>query len=184
MGSVPKVWSKEERTVAKVMTVDPDKCSGCRLCEMACAVTNTRMFDLTQSRIRIANFGREFFQFPIVCLQCDTPLCAAVCPTAAITKDEETGIVKVSKNKCVGCRMCVLACPFGNISFSTQERKAIKCELCDGDPQCVHFCVTAALEYREPEEQTIGKTKGFAERLKEVYKQTETIGKGVYTGKS
>jgi len=167
--------------VAKVLTVDPDKCTGCRLCEMACAVTNTGMFDLTQSRIKIINFGREFFQFPILCLQCEEPLCAQVCPTGAITKDETSGIVKVSKTKCVGCRMCVVACPFGNISFSTQERKAIKCELCDGDPQCVRFCVTEALQYREPEEQTIDKIAAFAERLKKVYGQLETTGKGVYT---
>lgn len=73
-----------------------------------------------------------------------------------------------------------MACPFGNILLSLEERKAVKCELCDGDPQCVRFCVTEALQYREPEEQTIDKTVAFAERLREVYSQLQTIGQGVY----
>jgi len=166
--------------VAKVLTVNPDKCTGCRLCEMACAVTNVQAFDLTQSRIKVISFGREFFQFPISCLQCDVPLCALVCPTGAITKEETSGIVRISKTKCIGCRMCIMACPFGNILLSLEERKAVKCELCDGDPQCVRFCVTEALQYREPEEQTIDKTVAFAERLREVYRQLQTIGQGVY----
>lgn len=167
--------------MAKVLTVDPDKCTGCRLCEMVCSVTNTGVFDSAQSRIKVISFGREFFRFPIVCLQCDRPLCAQVCPAGAITKDEASGTVKVSKTKCVGCKMCVMACPFGNIAFSAPEGKAVKCELCDGDPQCLLFCVTGALEYKEPEEQIIDKTRGFAERLRDVYGQLETMGKGVYT---
>jgi Fe-S-cluster-containing hydrogenase component 2 len=73
-----------------------------------------------------------------------------------------------------------MACPFGNITLSPDNHKAIKCELCDGDPQCVRFCVTGALQYRESEEQVADKTAAFAERLKEVYRQLETIGKGVY----
>lgn len=166
--------------MAKVLTINPDECVGCRLCEMACAVKNTQMFDLAQSRIRIINFGREFFQFPMLCLQCDVPLCAQVCPTQAITKDDINGVVKLEKIKCIGCRMCIMACPFGNILFSKEDKKVVKCELCDGDPQCVRYCVTEALQFREPEEQIVDKSKAFAERLRDVYRQLEIIGKGVH----
>ncbi len=167
--------------MAKILTINPDNCNGCRLCEMACAITNVKAFDLTQSRVKVISFGREFFRFPVVCFQCDTPVCAQACPTGAISKDATSGIVKVSKTKCIGCRMCIVACPFGNISFSPREQKAVKCELCDGDPQCVRFCVSNALEYREPEEQITDKTRSFAERIKEVYSQLEIVGRGIYT---
>jgi Fe-S-cluster-containing hydrogenase component 2 len=65
--------------------------------------------------------------------------------------------------------MCEEACPFGNIFFSEQEQKTVKCELCNGNPQCVLFCATKALEFREPEAKTAGKRRALAEKLKEVY---------------
>jgi len=65
--------------------------------------------------------------------------------------------------------MCEEACPFGVIFFSELEQKAVKCELCDGDPQCVAFCATEALEFREPEARAADKRRQLAEKLKEVY---------------
>jgi len=140
---------------------------------------NTGEFNPYRSRIQVISLEDEFSHFPIVCLQCDTAPCAQICPTEAITKDKATGAVKVSKTKCIGCKICVVACPFGNIFFSAPEGVAVKCELCDGDPQCVRFCVTGALEFKEPEAGMIDKRRTLSERLKDIYCQLESVGVAV-----
>ena len=72
-----------------------------------------------------------------------------VCPSGAILKEAATGIVKVLEDKCTGCKMCTLACPFGAIVFSSDARKVVKCEWCDGEPECVALCPTGALKFEE-----------------------------------
>lgn len=165
--------------MAKILAVDPDKCTGCAACELACSMRNVEEFNPSRSRIRIMSFAPEFHRFPMVCLQCDTPPCAQICPTGAITRDEATGIVRVSKTKCIGCKMCAMACPFGNIFVSAPDKMAIKCELCDGDPQCVLFCSTKALEFKEPEAAMIDKRRALSEKLIDVYYWFKTAGGGV-----
>lgn len=155
--------------MAKKLIVNPTKCTGCGACELACSMNNVGEFNPTRSRIQIVSLEPDFFRLPVVCLQCYKPSCAEICPTGAIIRDEITGIVRVSKEKCDGCRMCEEACAFGVIFFSEQEEKAVKCELCDGNPQCVHFCVTKALEFREPEAKTMNKRRALAEKLQEIY---------------
>ena len=163
------------RIVVKVLTVNLDKCTGCRACELACSMRNVGEFNPSRARIQVISFDRDFSRFPITCLQCDTPPCTQVCPTGAITRDEATGIVRVSKTECIGCKICTMVCPFGNIFFSAAEQTAVKCELCDGDPQCVLFCVTGALEFREPEAAMIDKRRALTEKIKEVYHQLEAV---------
>ena len=160
--------------MAKKLIVNPLLCTGCGACELACSMRNVGEFNPSSSRIQIISLEPDFFQLPVVCMQCYKPPCAQICPTGAITRDEASGIVRVSKEKCDGCRMCEEACPFGVILFSEQEQKAVKCELCDGDPQCVLFCATKALEFKEPETKTADKRRALAEKLKEVY-QIEAV---------
>ena len=160
--------------MTKTLIVNPAECTGCGACELACSMRNVGEFNPSRSRIQIISLEPDFFRLPVVCVQCYKPPCAEICPTEAIARDEATGIVRVSKEKCDGCRMCEEACPFGVIFFSEQEQKAVKCELCDGDPQCVLFCATKALEFREPEAKTADKRRALAEKLKEVY-QIEAV---------
>ena len=67
------------------------------------------------------------------------------CPTGALSKDPKTKAILVDRGKCIGCRKCSEACPFGSITFS--EEKARVCDLCGGDPQCVKACPTGAVSY-------------------------------------
>ena len=161
--------------MTKVLTVDNDKCTGCLACELACSMANTGEFNPSRSRIHVISLEHDFARCPTVCLQCYKPACAKICPTEAITRDQKTGIVRVLKELCSGCRLCEEACPFGNIIFSELEEKAIKCELCEGDPQCVRFCIAGALVFREPEAVVAEKRRMLSEKLKEAHYQPREV---------
>lgn len=156
--------------MAKILTVDATKCTGCGTCELACSLRNTGEFNPSRSRIQVLSLETDFAQLPVFCVQCYRPPCAEICPTDAIIRDDASGIVRVNAQLCTGCRMCEDACPFGVIVFSETEQKAVKCELCDGDPQCVLFCPTQALQLREAGEVSADKRRALAEKLREAYK--------------
>ena len=135
--------------MAKVLIVDPAKCDGCHACEVACSVVKEGESNLYKSRIRVIRFTDEFFFYPLVCSQCDFPFCLSCCPTSALSKNPETGVVEYDREKCVGCQMCLLVCPFGAITIV--DTLPTKCDLCDGEPQCVRFCeenATSVMETR------------------------------------
>ena len=152
----------------KIVTVNPDECTGCRLCQLACSLRNVGEFNPTRARIHVIGF-EELFCLPVVCFQCEKPYCAEVCPTGTIISEEATGIVRVTKEKCTGCKICIMACPFGNMAFSSVEKIAVKCELCDGHPECVAFCPTGALEFRVADTAMIYKQRTLHEKLKGIY---------------
>ena len=64
---------------------------------------------------------------PMTCQQCDDAPCISVCKTEALSRDDKN-VVKVDSSKCIGCRMCVMACPFGNMSYHWEQNTAIKCD--------------------------------------------------------
>ena len=69
------------------------------------------------------------------------------CPVDAISIDASTGVKVVSDDKCVGCKVCTIACQFGTINYSQVTGKVVKCDLCGGDPECAKACPTAAITY-------------------------------------
>ena len=131
----------------KKLNVDPLKCDGCGLCEAACArVHNTD--NLEKSRIRVLPGGEdEGFYLPTTCQHCENPPCMAVCPEEAIFRHPDIDGVMIEKKRCIGCRMCVSACPFGAVGFDSERGFAFKCDLCNGEPECVLACGLGALEY-------------------------------------
>ena len=110
----------------------------------------------------------------ILCQQCEEPWCAAICPSGAISKgtDALSGatVVTVSEEKCVGCKMCMLACPYGNIVVRA-EGHAEKCDLCGGDPQCVKFCPRGALKFVEVDDSIRERKQKLAATLLTAYKE-------------
>lgn len=126
------------------LIVKPEKCTGCRLCELACQLKNPG-----PPRIRTVSLPYLPFYSAVLCLQCAEPKCAEPCPTAAITKDQESGLVAIDENKCVGCGLCLTTCPYAGIYLDARTGKAIKCHHCQGLPECVQCCPTGALEYRD-----------------------------------
>lgn len=131
------------------IVIRPEKCTGCRMCELACSSKKEGMFIPERSRIRVVSDSLEGWSRPAVCLQCEDPMCMPVCPVQAITRSETPGgdgFVHVDAEKCIGCKRCSAACPFGAIVFGA-DSKAAKCDLCGGSPNCVAFCFYGCLSF-------------------------------------
>ena len=93
-----------------------------------------------------------------------------VCPVNAIFKDEN-GARIIDYKKCIACKMCISACPLGNIAFD--GTKVFKCDLCAGEPNCALHCPTGAIEFKEAIPSAIIKRKELAERFKNVFGEEE-----------
>ncbi len=129
----------------KMIVIEPDKCTGCRVCEMICSFMKLKnVCNPSESRIRILKKEESGVDLPILCLHCREPLCVDVCPMGAIKKGSNE-IVKIDKNLCNCCKACIEVCPYGAIRVGKDEM--IKCDFCDGDPVCVKWCFTNAIRY-------------------------------------
>jgi Fe-S-cluster-containing hydrogenase component 2 len=73
----------------------------------------------------------------------------AVCPREAIYRDNRLDRVLIDYDRCISCRMCMAACPFGALGFESERQTVFKCDLCGGDPLCVRYCFPGALNYIE-----------------------------------
>ena len=161
----------EKAPSEKIFLIDSEKCTGCKLCEAVCAFCKEREFNPTRSRIHILKWERTGLDIPMVCLHCDTPICESVCPTRAICRNNETGAMVIDYDLCIGCKMCVFACPFGGISVDLKKRRVIKCDLCDGDPRCVRFCSPGAIQYVKASRIAFMKKRHAVEQLSELIKK-------------
>lgn len=133
-----------------LLMVDPARCTGCGECEVACSDRNTQLNNFNGACLHIVNMtSDDQFYLPVVCQHCEDPPCMAVCPKAAIYRDDKSGAVLIDKNLCVGCGMCVFACPTGAMEFDSYFGRAFKCDLCQGDPACVRACHVKALDYQD-----------------------------------
>jgi Fe-S-cluster-containing hydrogenase component 2 len=132
--------------VSKQLVVTPSRCIGCRTCEITCAFSHPIEGRPGRPRIRAFPVKPPERGVPVVCLQCDAAACVTVCPTKALSRDDATGAIRVHTEKCIRCRSCVIACPFGNMSFDETVACVYKCDLCGGDPQCARYCPSRALE--------------------------------------
>ena len=152
----------------RIVTMDPKKCVACGNCEFACAFKQKQDFDRRDSNIRVNFYPEEKFCFPLTCVHCSEPWCLEVCPAGAISRNPETNAVTIDANKCAGCKMCILACPFGNIHFDTVAMVSHKCDLCGGEPNCVKFCISGALQFEDEAEAFDFKRRQFDARMKSV----------------
>lgn len=114
--------------------------------------------------------------FPRSCLHCETPACVTVCPTGASYKRVEDGIVLVDEDKCIGCKLCSWACPYGAREYSAVEGVMKKCTLCvdrihntqlpeaERQPACVQACPTKARHFGDLGDPESDVSKLVAER--------------------
>ncbi len=168
----------------KRIFISIERCTGCKSCEIACAVQHSRTKDLftaifeyplPQTRIHVLRVHE--FSYPSRCMHCADAPCIKVCPVKAMFWDSEFQRVSVNKDMCIGCLMCAMVCPFGAISISRAERVALKCDLCvsrlkEGKvPACVESCPTKALVFGDVEE--LSKKKGLDVAEKSAYSKKE-----------
>lgn len=130
---------------------DPDRCIGCRTCELACALAHSREGKVTPENFhpRLQVTRTSHITMPVVCHQCENAPCVASCPVQALNLSAHS--VTMEESRCIGCNSCVLACPFGAIGIETtagHAAKIIKCDLCASQaqgPACINVCPTGAL---------------------------------------
>jgi Fe-S-cluster-containing dehydrogenase component len=141
--------------------VDTDRCMNCRACETVCKLEHGLPAGPRYTmvvEIEVTKNGVDKCEFlPTPCMHCGEPACEKACPTGAVSKRPEDGVVVVDKGKCIGCRECLWACPFGVPQFG-EDGKMQKCNLClhrleEGQlPACVQACCAEAIKVGTVEE--------------------------------
>ncbi|NKF50715.1 4Fe-4S dicluster domain-containing protein [Shewanella sp. WXL01] len=153
---------------------DPNQCIGCRTCEVACVLSHqevSKIESLDPSKFypRLNLVRNGDVTTPIMCRQCEDAPCEQVCPNNAIYR--ENGQVHVIQSRCIGCKTCSVACPYGAMNvvafpveqqgpselfkMNTIKAQALKCDLCgtrDKGPACVEVCPTNAIRLIEPQD--------------------------------
>jgi anaerobic carbon-monoxide dehydrogenase iron sulfur subunit len=132
-----------------------DRCLGCHSCELACAVAHSRAGSLQHAIAEVPKPQRRIFvegsaglKAPLLCRHCEDAPCAHICPSAALSYESTNGTVQYDKTRCIGCSLCLTACPFGVIQHHHDSKQVIKCDRCIQleTPACVAACPTHALQ--------------------------------------
>ena len=155
--------------------IDPSRCIGCRACVHACAECDSHR---GISMIHLDFVDREASPqtAPMLCMHCEDPVCARVCPADAIKKSPDGVVHSALAARCIGCGNCVLACPFGVPKYMPQYDQMMKCDRCYDRtsaglrPMCATVCPSGALFYGEPSE--IAARREIPTRLFQIGKQT------------
>ena len=134
------------------------KCTGCRSCEIACAVAHSESNELfaalreeVLSLPRVKVSGCAGNNYPVSCRHCREPKCVDACMAAALSLDKKKGIVEHNEKRCVGCWMCVMVCPYSAIKPNFKTKMPVRCDKCKDkqEPACVKACPTGAIIWQE-----------------------------------
>lgn len=137
--------------------VDPSRCIGCHACVQACAECDTHRGH-SMIQLDFVDRGHSTQTIPVVCMHCDSPTCAEVCPADAIKKSEDGIVHSARKPRCIACNNCVLACPFGIPKMMDDQALMMKCNMCydrtsvGKKPMCASVCPSQALFFGTREE--------------------------------
>ncbi|SFM78547.1 4Fe-4S dicluster domain-containing protein [Thermodesulforhabdus norvegica] len=135
-----------------------ERCVGCRSCELACAVEHSQSKNLyaavgetPRPRRRVFVEYIEGRKLPFLCRHCEDAPCVGACRTGALNQDPITRIVSHNPDRCIGCWLCSMVCPYGVINREAERRIAVKCDRCPErvTPACVEACPTGALVFTE-----------------------------------
>ncbi len=145
------------------MVIDLRGCMGCQTCVISCKTSNEIAGENYWSHV-LDFYGNETYMTsmdsspsmkfrPILCNHCESPVCVTNCPTGAMHKSEETGVVSVDQDICIGCGTCEKSCPYGAPVVDAERTVSTKCNLCAGrtaggkDPYCVSSCPARVRHY-------------------------------------
>jgi len=132
--------------MGKEILLRPERCILCYACEVACAREHGGRGNIQVIRTA-SGMG-----VPILCRHCEEAPCVSVCTAGALERRD--GSIYLMEEKCTGCELCLLACPFGAVMLDSEHKRAYKCDLClhrqEGgrEPACTLTCPSGALVYR------------------------------------
>ena len=130
--------------------IDPRRCIGCQACVQACTECDTHK-GKSMIHLEYVDRGSSTQTVPVVCMHCDSPTCAEVCPADAIKRNADGVVQTARKARCIACNNCVLACPFGVPKMMTDFELMMKCDMCydrtsvGKRPMCATVCPSQAL---------------------------------------
>jgi Fe-S-cluster-containing dehydrogenase component len=155
---------------------DTKKCIDCRACEIQCKVNKDLPVGPKICQViavgpkMIGDLPRAGYTF-MPCFHCENPWCVAACPTGAMQRRSEDGIVFVRQELCVGCKTCIAACPWGAPQWNPATGKVVKCDYCMDridqglKPACVTVCPTGCLQFNEPDRIPPVRRRRYAEAM-------------------
>ncbi len=161
-----------------MLYVDASRCTGCKTCELECAVAHSeaktlegviRAGEKVQKRIFVEPAGA--LSVPLQCRHCEDAPCIAVCPTTAMRRYGQGFPVLIEESLCIGCRACIAVCPFGVVFMGVSGKVVNKCDLCvhrlaKGElPACAAGCPTKAISFVSPERVAGNARRRAAESL-------------------
>ena len=137
--------------------IDPSRCIGCQACFHACSECETHKGH-SMIHLEFIDRSQSTQTTPVVCMHCESPTCAEVCPADAIKRSADGPVMTARKPRCIACSNCVLACPFGVPKMMTEFDLMMKCDMCydrtstGRKPMCATVCPSGALFYGTREE--------------------------------
>jgi len=137
--------------------IDPSRCIGCQSCVQACSECDTHK-GTPMIHLEYVERAVSTQTTPVICMHCESPTCAQVCPADAIKKTEDGVVQSARKPRCIACNNCVLACPFGVPKMNVSWELMMKCDMCydrtsEGKkPMCATVCPSQALFFGTMEE--------------------------------
>lgn len=137
--------------------IDPNRCIGCQACVQACSECDTHKGH-PMIHLEYVDRAHSVQTVPVVCMHCEAPTCAEVCPADAIKRTEDGVVQSARKPRCIACNNCVLACPFGVPEMETELKLMMKCDMCydrtsvGKKPMCATVCPSQALFFGTMEE--------------------------------
>ncbi|MBL9148114.1 MAG: 4Fe-4S binding protein [Phycisphaerae bacterium] len=137
--------------------IDPARCIGCQACVQACTECDTHK-GISMIHLETVDRAHSTQTIPVVCMHCDSPTCAEVCPADAIKRTPDGVVQSARKPRCIACNNCVLACPFGVPKMKVEFELMMKCDMCYDrssvglKPMCASVCPSQALFFGTREE--------------------------------
>ena len=137
--------------------IDPSRCIGCQSCVQACSECDTHRGE-SMIHLEFIDRAHSIQTVPVVCMHCEQPTCAEVCPADAIKRTDDGVVQSARKPRCIACGNCVIACPFGVPEVYVDRQIMMKCDMCydrsstGKKPMCTTVCPSQALFFGTHEE--------------------------------